>query len=31
MQTFLPYKSFSKTAKVLDRQRFGKQRAECPK
>jgi len=29
MQTFLPFKSFSKTAKVLDRQRLGKQRVEA--
>lgn len=28
MQTFLPYKDFSKSAKVLDRQRLGKQRVE---
>lgn len=28
MQTFLPYKSFTKTAKCLDRQRLGKQRVE---
>lgn len=29
MQTFLPYKSFSKTAKCLDYRRLGKQRVEC--
>lgn len=29
MQTFLPYKSFSKTAKSLDNRRLGKQRVEC--
>lgn len=29
MQTFLPYKNFSKSASVLDRQRLGKQRVEC--
>lgn len=29
MQTFLPYPSFIKSAKVLDRQRLGKQRVEC--
>lgn len=28
MQTFLPYPSFSDSAKVLDRQRLGKQRVE---
>lgn len=28
MQTFLPYKSFEESAKVLDRQRLGKQRLE---
>lgn len=28
MQTFLPYPSFEKSAKVLDRQRLGKQRVE---
>ena len=28
MQTFLPYPSFSESAKVLDRQRLGKQRVE---
>ena len=28
MQTFLPYSSFYETAKVLDRQRLGKQRVE---
>lgn len=28
MQTFLPYASFSESAKVLDRQRLGKQRVE---
>lgn len=28
MQTFLPYADFSKSAKVLDRQRLGKQRVE---
>lgn len=28
MQTFLPYKDFKKTARVLDRQRLGKQRVE---
>ena len=29
MQTFLPYPDFEKSAKVLDRQRLGKQRVEC--
>lgn len=29
MQTFLPYKSFERCARVLDRQRLGKQRIEC--
>jgi len=29
MQTFLPYSSFSKSARVLDRQRLGKQRVEA--
>lgn len=29
MQTFLPYGDFAKSAKVLDRQRLGKQRIEC--
>lgn len=28
MQTFLPYPSFSESARVLDRQRLGKQRVE---
>jgi hypothetical protein len=28
MQTFLPYESFLESAKVLDRQRLGKQRVE---
>ena len=28
MQTFLPYESFARSAKVLDRQRLGKQRVE---
>ena len=28
MQTFLPYASFSESARVLDRQRLGKQRVE---
>ena len=28
MQTFLPYESYEKSAKVLDRQRLGKQRVE---
>jgi hypothetical protein len=28
MQTFLPYKSFAESARVLDRQRLGKQRCE---
>ncbi len=28
MQTFLPYSSFEKTAKVLDWRRLGKQRVE---
>lgn len=28
MQTFLPYKSFETSARVLDRQRLGKQRVE---
>lgn len=29
MQTFLPYASFTKSAKSLDRQRLGKQRVEA--
>lgn len=29
MQTFLPYPDFQESAKVLDRQRLGKQRVEC--
>lgn len=29
MQTFLPYKSFQKSAKVLDNKRLGKQRIEA--
>jgi len=29
MQTFLPYIDYEKSAKVLDRQRLGKQRVEC--
>ena len=29
MQTFLPYPSFTKSAKCLDRMRLGKQRVEC--
>lgn len=29
MQTFLPYASFSTSAKVLDYRRLGKQRVEC--
>ena len=29
MQTFLPYASYSESAKVLDRQRLGKQRVEA--
>ena len=29
MQTFLPYSSFIRTARCLDRQRLGKQRVEC--
>lgn len=29
MQTFLPYASFYQSARVLDRQRLGKQRVEC--
>lgn len=29
MQTFLPYEDFARSAKVLDRQRLGKQRLEC--
>lgn len=29
MQTFLPYKSFTETAQILDRQRLGKQRVEA--
>jgi hypothetical protein len=29
MQTFLPYVSFEMSARVLDRQRLGKQRVEC--
>ena len=29
MQTFLPYQSFSESAKCLDRQRLGKQRVEA--
>lgn len=28
MQTFLPYESYQKSAKILDRQRLGKQRVE---
>jgi len=28
MQTFLPYKDFTQTASILDRQRLGKQRVE---
>jgi len=28
MQTFVPYANFSESAKVLDRQRLGKQRVE---
>lgn len=28
MQTFLPYPDFAQSAKVLDRQRLGKQRLE---
>lgn len=28
MQTFLPYPSFAESARVLDRQRLGKQRVE---
>lgn len=28
MQTFLPYSSFKDSARVLDRQRLGKQRVE---
>ena len=29
MQTFLPYKSFTRSAKCLDYRRLGKQRVEC--
>jgi hypothetical protein len=29
MQTFLPYASFTRTAKILDRARLGKQRVEA--
>lgn len=29
MQTFLPYPDFTKSAKVLDTRRLGKQRVEC--
>lgn len=29
MQTFLPYKDFTKSAKCLDYRRLGKQRVEC--
>jgi len=29
MQTFLPYNSFSESARVLDSKRLGKQRVEC--
>ena len=29
MQTFLPYKSYEKSAQVLDNKRLGKQRVEC--
>jgi hypothetical protein len=29
MQTFLPYKDYTKTAKCLDMKRLGKQRVEC--
>lgn len=29
MQTFLPYKSFRESARVLDNRRLGKQRVEC--
>lgn len=29
MQTFLPYQSFTDSARCLDRQRLGKQRLEC--
>jgi hypothetical protein len=29
MQTFLPYPNFSRSAKVLDVKRLGKQRVEC--
>lgn len=29
MQTFLPYESFTRSARVLDQQRLGKQRVEC--
>lgn len=29
MQTFLPYPSFSESARVLDNRRLGKQRVEC--
>jgi hypothetical protein len=29
MQTFLPYASFSESAKALDYKRLGKQRVEC--
>ncbi len=29
MQTFLPYKDFAESARVLDRARLGRQRVEC--
>lgn len=29
MQTFMPFPSFAQSARVLDRQRLGKQRVEC--
>jgi hypothetical protein len=29
MQTFLPYKNYNESAKVLDNKRLGKQRVEC--
>ena len=29
MQTFLPFEDFDESARVLDRQRLGKQRVEC--
>lgn len=29
MQTFLPYESFARSARVLDMKRLGKQRVEC--